>query len=375
MHLVDVGSKSQESDDIHMTAWYQFYQAVLNQKKSIEEVCQELGTALWVRRTDDEDESKMLFHTLLFLSSVWKSSACFSEVFSRPRNFPVTTASTLHPTPDRLWALARSPHINNPFVLNQLSRRQLAIYAYSESPTERDYVNIIAEVNIAIRLDMGVNFCRSLLSPIEDWEVHVPSSILNNLHGNPNLCVKLDKLLTLPKLPVSAIYRQLMSGLAGSTPIQHSRFLLRLALLKSRMNQPTDALLLLEDIQDTVLANCTQIDIGLLYMAKAEALLFLARDLAETEEVLSDCSQLLQEAIAAFHTSPQTPYLLGCIVLAELVAKKRGQVELENTYKRMQNAQNMDEVMPQLESKPHGSPIPTSPVGGRGIQTLIAWNT
>ena len=376
MHLIDVSNKAQETEDIDLLAWNQFYKAILGFKESSADSYALLDFVMSVRRGNEADEAKMIFHAFLFLAGMntCPIGVSLDRFFLHSRHFPVSIVHQGIPPVDRVWNMVRaSSELSNPFVLNQISCRQLEFFSSDEKLAQLN-TNRICEANIALSLDLSVYFASAIF----------PSSVVSDF---PDLSAHLNKSLERPikdesfegldtlfdPLRMGAIFREISSLLIVSNGrIHKARVLLRLARLFNSLNRETQALFLLEDIETTILANCQLFDVGLFHLCKAHCLLGLGK-------VNIDTLKCVQNAITALGKTVNKIVFIECIVLAALISRQLGldtvQFYSDMYTAVMSGAEHMG-AQPELPVTVITQEVfPLSPLGqGRGVQTLIAWS-
>lgn len=404
-----------------MTAWQSYYNAVIESYTSPERVPHEVAASVSTKRLDEEDDAKLLFHSFSFMSDHFSKhhaderKCALPAAIQRPRQIPSGTSGPGHLNPcDRLWAQTRYSDLNNAFGLNNSAKLMEA--SYHSAPSS---LITSLDANSAICQELGLQY----LKVVCDLDSEVPSSLSQvlNRHGSKfpehsnaktaNECIndlleRVDGLLDCPTIPIAAIMESIARGLAISLPltlkVSTARLLVRLSRLRVHQGALADAVLLLDDIEGVVIANCAFYDIGVFFAVRAEALVSLAASAGDDEAaVLCDALKAVQLSVSAFDKGFATKQLKEAVTLAACICSKLELTGMCNFYSVKFQQINADSGMqerffpletgdlesvfnlgqPKIPSEVTNSPkakdasvAPMSPAGrGRGLQTLIRW--
>ena len=418
MHNADVASCIQDGEDLDIASWQSFYASVLASADGGSDVARSIGRILSSRRSSEDEDAKLLFHTFAFLSDYLSKSGDstavqeINEHLRKPRQ-PVNPQAVVLPhnaTVDRVWNLLKVPEIGNPFNLTQAATKMAALN-YMENRS----LTAVLKANACIMTELGLSITKATLS---STSTDIPKCILEYLHrdgvsfpSESKSCIKaqmetllleVDDLLESSHFAATAILSKLARGLSISASrelrITNARLLIRLGRAHERMERTAEGILILDDIVGCIVSNCSHADIGLFHLVRAELLISLSNKATEeSSDILCDALESLQFSIAAFDRSKRRSQLLFAVCLAAKVADGLQLESMRNYYAvKFLQIKAADEGMseqffpcnegtgqPKIPSELMQSPkgdkkidlgSPMSPVGsGRGLQTLIKW--
>ena len=402
LHSVDLLAKCQEYDDKELKAWYSFFAASMLADSNRDEALTSFCKVYEGPKIDESTDSELLFHTCvsmaMILSTVSVERSGFAWPFNKPR--PSTNAASLA-TPtlpmaighhavgaqlyDRVSHLLRAGSDPSPLTLCSLARRLLNIYSTNSTRQRMQTVHDAVIGNIDLGRRFANIFNKAVMRKSHD-NISTVDDLIESVGANP------------------AVNELLAEALSAAIRSQSGRdlweTLIRLSRLRLKQNEYAQCLLILDDIEEHVFADCGQFEWGLLFKTRSECLLKLAS--LNLSPMLVDAFQNIQYAIACFDRASSIPNLTRCVHLAVLVSHKLQANPFTNFYsvKASQIRSSMDcnvrffpiegqeeedvhNVMENtgqpklpfaqlLDRLPGTSAVPASPVG-RGMQTLIAW--
>lgn len=430
MHLVDVSAKAQESEDTDSLGWHAYYQALTQLETCPEMVRDSIASAVGTKKASEEEDAKLIFHSFSILSDHFARNHGDPRICGdtgwllNTRTVTGPTSATVHPhhqTSDRVGSLARSGSVNNPLVLNSIAARMTALHPRSDA---KSYHSLL-DASCAYHAELGRKFIESKTAELPETMLPVNfTRYLKRLEVEPGtlpsigreidaLVSAADEYLECTPVAVAATLSVITKGLAMSVPlnlrVSTSRLLIRLANLKFKTGSATECLLILDDIEGPIMSNSGFKDIGIFCSVKAECLLYMASSpvasLDDQIDLMVDAMKCLQLAISAYDKGSFVAYLPRALAMAAAVANKLKVPGICNFYsvKYSQIAVANEGYMsffpsedgsmaitatgqPKLPSELTNSPKPArrkdrmvspmSPVGrGRGLQTLISWNS
>ena len=376
------------------------------------------------RRSTEELDSTLISHALLFLSDHagrYHSDERFLgslDLLTKQRSCPQSAShsnSSHHQPSDRVWSLCRSSDITNPLVLCGVAERQNSIQVSCGNKSR------VVRSNVAYEMELGFDFFNHCVKVIDEndypetFRIYQQRKTLETVGLQPSamkqleiIMTDIDSLIRLHELPFSACMSKITRGLSIAVPlhlrISTSRLLIRLAKVKQLTHSLAEAILILDDIESTVVPNSPFQDLGLFFLTRAETLLKLSNGFPEDEiDLMADSLRNLQLAISAFDKAQiRTEELLKCVALAAACSNKLDLSSHCNFYAvkyhqisaayqsgratRFFPDEDATSVFstgqPKLPSELILSPksskfvSPLSPVGtGRGLQTLVSWNS
>ncbi len=402
LHSVDLLSKCQEFDDKELKAWYNFFAAAIQTEDSPQDALSSFSKIYEGPKIDEAIDAELLFHTCVsmavILSTICNDRREFSWPFSKPRQVTNSTHSSgALPLPvghhavgaqvyDRVSHLLRAGLDTSPLALCGLARRLLNIYS-SESAHAR-LVRI--HDSVIDNIDLGRRFSQMSKDTIPDASHENKFSYIDDLIESGGSVPIVNSLLS----------RAISAAIESKSGKSLWESLIRLSRLRLKQNQVAQSLLILDDIEEHVFADCGTFEWGLLFQTRSECLLQLTS--SDSSEMLTDAFQNLQYAIACFDRAFSIPRLTRCVLLAVLVSNKLKANPFTNFYSvkasqirtsmdcqfrffpiEAQEENDVQNVMeytgqPKLSFGKSANPgmstnaVPASPVG-RGMQTLIAW--
>ena len=402
-----------------MSGWCHYYEAVLAaQSSDFSSFNKSISSLFASRRVSDDEDAKLIYHAFMLLSDVYSKAhgdANLCEV--PPAVFKVRQSQVSIPVPgqqphsDRLWNVIKSGEKMNAFHMSDNARKIRSVYM----PPEQG-VHSLVEMNAAILNELGLGF----VSEVVNKSHTVPHSVEDYLNRRANtfptenvgivnaeierIINDVDAYLNCNPLPLSGVLSELARGFAISIPlglrISTARLVVRLARTNLMTKRVGESLLHLDDVQATILSNCSYYDMGLFHYVRAEALIALLAELPDSCEdyggILCDALKCMQHSIAALDRADSKDLLLEAVGIAAALCHKLDIGGMKNFYavKYIQiSASDMCECFfpaedgqalgqPKIPSEITHSPkpkkkeeSPMSPVGsGRGLQTLIRWS-
>jgi hypothetical protein len=420
LHLVDLLSRSQETDDQELKSWYAFYNNCICAKSDQNARVEDFLLPLSVRQPSEEVDACLIVHSCLVMATLLshEPKGAKSWPFAKNRtsnhsNAPVLIGN-LHPNYDRVWHLVKSQSSTSPLVLNSLARRLLNILpgGYNDR-IDFGYRQCLEAVDVG---KIYRSLCSGNSRDLEYRGSDHVSTIgngpkVNDLDSTLALCDELIRSMTSTSQTVpSALLCKMATGLSLAVrkdlPTSRDRFLIRLSQIRLKQNRIAEAIVLLDDIEPDVVVNCNLTDCGLLFQTRAECLLKLASDEAQEEHsILIEAFKDIQFAIAAYDRVACIPNLLRSTMIAACIANRISSTGLTNFYsvkfaaicsqmdgvsqRHFPCDQDDDKLIPgsfmintgqpkvpsEITLSPRGKTCllpPTSPKG-RGMQTLISW--
>ena len=430
MHLVDVSAKAQESEDTDSLGWHAYYQALTQLETCPEKVKDSIASAVGTKKASEEEDAKLIFHSFSILSDHFARNHGDSRICGDP-GWLLSTRTVAGPTQaavhahhqasDRVWSLARSGSVNNPLVLNSIAARMTALHPRSDAES----FHSLLDASFAYHAELGRKFIESKTADLPEASLPVNfSRYLTRIEVEPGalpsigreidtLVSAADEYLACTPVAVAATLSVITKGLAMSVPlnlrVSTSRLLIRLAKLKLTTGSATECLLILDDIEGPILSNSGYLDIGIFSSVKAECLLSMASSPVTSPDdqidLVVDAMKCIQLAVSAYDKGGFVAHLSRAVALAAALANKLkvpglcnfysvkySQIAVSNEgYTRFFPVEEGSMVVtatgqPKLPSDLTNSPKPArrkdrlvspmSPVGrGRGLQTLISWNS
>lgn len=402
-----------------MSGWCHYYEAVLAaQSSDFSTFNKAISSLFGNRRVSDDEDAKLIYHAFMLLSDVYSKGhgdANLCEV--PPAVFKVRQSQVSVPVPghqphsDRLWNVIKSGELLNAFHMSDNARKIRSVHM----PPEQG-VHSLMEMNAASLGELGLGFVSDLVHnsntvphSVEDYMNRASNSFPRENEGIVNAEIEriihgVDVYLNCSPFPLAGVLSQLARGFAIAIPvglrISTARLLVRLARTHLMTKRVAECLLHLDDIQATLLANCTYYDMGLFHFVRGEALVALLEDLPDSCEdycdILCDALKCMQQSIAALDRANRKDLLLEAVGIAAALCHKLDIGGMKNFYavKYLQiSCSDMSErFFPAEEGQALGQPkipsaithspkpkkkeeAPMSPIGsGRGLQTLIRWS-
>jgi hypothetical protein len=401
-----------------VSGWQAFYSAVLTAGEDEGEVRRAIGRIFSSRRSSDEEDAGLLFHTFAFLSeNIAKKGNVgavqeITDYLRRPRQ-PINPQAVVlpHNAPvDRVWNLLKVPDISDSLSLIHAAMKMTALYH-----TEKGALLGILRTSAVVMVDLGLEMAKatlgassselplSLSNYLERGEISFPPDCGDCSQASiEKIVAEVDELFYSGRFPAAAILSRIQTGLsiskAADLRICSARLLVRLARAHQHAGRLGEGLLILDDVESVIRANCSFSDVGNFYLARAELLLALAAKFTDDSvDIRCDALKSLQNSVAAFDRSGKRKSLLAAVALAANMSDKLGLESLRNFYSvkflqikaadeemserffPCQDGIGQPRILLEIAKSPRSQKSvdlgsPTSPVGsGRGLQTLIKW--
>ena len=407
MHAVDLLARSQEHDDKELKAWHNFFGACIKSNDDPIEALQTFTSIYDGPKVDDVIDAQLLCHACNLMATIVCDASAnentFNWPFNRVRNNSTGTiptgATTFVMLPhhglsghvyDRISHLLRSSPDPSALSLVSLARRLLNVYS-GKDVRGRLQSNHAAVLD---RLGFSKRFSQCCLGPVSQSSSDSHFAQIDNLIQS---CPSPSSYL------ISSIARYLSHSIKQKKSKDLWKSLLRLSSIRLQQGLIAQALLILDDIEEHIFADCDTFDWGILFQTRTEGLLKLSTSpfLSDPSPLIIDAFHNLQLAIACFDRAGDVSRLTRCVLMACLLSNKLKANPFTNFYsvkaaqirssmdcttrffptdgKEFDDIANVREFTGQpklpfesLHSTLPSGPVPTSPVG-RGMQTLIAW--
>jgi len=412
MHAVDLLAKSQEYDDKELKAWYNFYASCIRSDTDPKGALRSFLALYEGSKVDECLDAELLFHTCFLVAMILSDLQPedniidwpFYKVRSASNGSLPTNALQIAMVPlhgmgghsyDRVSHLLRSAPDPCAITLHNLARRLLNVYS-ANNASDRIQSSLS---HICERLDLGKRFTKCFC--LNSTTIILKDPLDSDFKQIDAL---LDSSQTAPTFLNAVLARLLSTGIKRNANTCVWKSLIRISRLRFKQGLFAQALLILDDIEEHVFANCNLVDWGLLFQTRAECFLKLAAlspSLPDPSPLLVDAFHNIQLSIACYDRAASITRLTRCVLMACLLAQKLKANPFTNFYavKAAQirssmdcsvrffpiEVQEQDDILNVLENTGQpklpfanmhypktSGPVPTSPVG-RGMQTLIAW--
>ena len=422
IYNMDLCSMIQGDDNAEWIGWHAYYDCIISAITKDGDASRSVSKILSGRGPSKVGDATLLFFTFAFLSEHFTKCPderilqVVLEHLRKPRPPPnASVASNHNPQSDQIWNLLRVPEITNAFNLSQAARKMTCLY-----PNHKDALIRNLAVSTAVVGELGQDMVRAFLGSAEAdtdlfsnyvnrYEVSYPSDSKECFNAKiDEILIYIDSLTSCHPFPTGAVISELSLGFAIAIPmdlrISTARLLIRVARANQRMDRLAEGFLILDDMEGTIITNCSHYDVGMFHLARTELLIKLSESFDESGQLLIDALKSIQLSVAALDKSMMKNRLLQVVGIAVALCDRLDISGMRNFYSvKFLQIKASDEGMserffpsdddsslgqpkipsditlspksPQLK-KPLLDEPPLSPIGtGRGLQTLIKWTS